>query len=152
MSVELIKRYLQDDIAHSLVSETQRFVVDFGRPYVGLKQPKGFRFGPPKKCFQKATDAILNCDERLSKELSYVEGYALVPGQMPIHDAWVAFKNLQAVELTVRSNPLEMAFFGVSFSRSEVVELVQKSGEYGFLDYPISPAVYEVVRRKIPKN
>jgi hypothetical protein len=147
--LESLKSHLEQDVAHSLVSETQKLVLAFGKPYVGIRRPRGFRIGRRKKCFLNAALAVCDPDrEEFYPTLSYVEGYAALPGMPPFHHAWVALDDQHAVELTVKDNPLDMIFFGVSFSRSEVMELLLEDPVTGFLSHPIRSAVIDLVHQK----
>jgi hypothetical protein len=145
-ALEYVKRYLNQAVAHAVVSETEKFVLDFGQAYVGTRRPRGFRLGERKQCFYNAAEAI--CTRR-DESLSYVEGYAMVPGLPPIHHAWIALDNQHAVELTVKNDPLEMAFFGVPFSSSELMDLLEKKQTYGLLSFPIHASVFDLVQRRI---
>ena len=78
-ALEYVKRYLSQAVAHAVVSETEKFVLDFGQAYVGTRRPRGFRLGERKQCFYNAAEAI--CTRR--DETLYVEGYAMVPGLPP---------------------------------------------------------------------
>ncbi len=131
---------------------TEGFVLSFGQPFLGIKRLTGVRLGPRKRCFENAAEAICKSDNQLSHEFSYVEGYAALPGEPPFHHAWIAFGNQHAVELTVKHDPLEMTFFGMPFSRFEVLKLIEKYQLYGFLSYPIQPAVDDFVRRRIQQK
>ncbi len=110
---------------------TEGFVLSFGQPFLGIKRLTGVRLGPRKRCFENAAEAICKSDNQLSHEFSYVEGYAALPGEPPFHHAWIAFGNQHAVELTVKHDPLEMTFFGMPFSRFEVLKLIEKYQLYG---------------------
>jgi hypothetical protein len=143
-----LKRDLKQAVDHAAVSATEKFVLEFGQAYVGTKRPRGFRLGSRKQCFRNATEAILRGSNKDSKDLSYVEGYAMVPGQSPFHHAWIALNAKDAVELTLKHDPLAMTFFGVPFSYDEMTELCESQEVYGFLQSPIRRAVLDLVQRR----
>jgi hypothetical protein len=91
-ALEYVKRYLSHAVDYAVVSETEKFVLDFGRSYAGTKRPRGFRLGERKQCFYNAAEAI--CTRR-DESLSYVEGYAIVPSRPPL----IALDDQRAVEL-----------------------------------------------------
>jgi hypothetical protein len=132
-----LKRYLEADVAHSQVTETQQLVLEYGASYVGIKRPRSFRLGPKKNCFANATEAIISPDKECSRSVTYVEGYAMCPDQPPVHHAWLALDGKDAVELTIRSDPREMTFFGVAFSKDELLNIISEDMTYeGVFRYP----------------
>jgi hypothetical protein len=146
--LKLLKHHLEQDVAHGVFSPTQKCVLAYGQLYVGIKRPSGFRLGRQKQCFVNAAEAIFNADSEPSTKLSYVEGYAAVPGMPPFHHAWIALDDQYAIELTVRNDPLEMTFFAISFSSSEVIKLLTKSETYGLLGYLNFSAVSDLVQQR----
>jgi len=145
-ALEHITHRLEQDVLYANCSEMEKVVLDFWQAYSGMKRPKSFRLGRRKQCFQNAISAVL---DRNDERLSYVEGYAKVPGLPAFPHAWIAFDDERAIELTVKSDPLEMAFFGVRFSRAELIRLMRDQETYGLLQLPIHPTVLELIRGRI---
>ena len=150
--IELLKHELRQDVAHGVTVETRRLVLAFGQPFFGIKRPKGVRLGPKKMCFKNAANFVVNSSgkEEPSQTPYYVEGYALTPKTGYFHHAWISFEDKYAVELTLKCDPQEIAFFGIIFSRSEVSELLNKNKEYGFLDQPIRSYVNDLFNCRTP--
>jgi hypothetical protein len=70
-----VKRALLSHVKHSRGNTiVERFVLEYGRVFVGIKRPKEYRLGPIKKCFVNA--GKLACYDRGI----YVEGFAMSPG------------------------------------------------------------------------
>ena len=77
--IKLLKRQLRMDVERGRAVETQRLVLAFGQPFVGIQRPKGLRLGRKKMCFENAASAVICSDKaEHSQAPSYVEGYALV--------------------------------------------------------------------------
>jgi hypothetical protein len=154
--IELLKRQLQRDVARGGVVETQRLVLAFGQPFFGIERPKGLRLGPKKMCFKNASNVVIRRTgkEEPSRTPYYVEGYALTHAltrdQHLFHHAWIAFEGKYAVELTLKDDPQEIAFFGILFSHSDFSDLLHKKKEYGFLSWPIPSFVNEFFNCRTP--
>ena len=148
--VEYLKRCLQANVAHSRVAETEKLVLEFGAPYVGIKRPRGFRLGPKKHCFGNAAEALISADDECSRSVTYVEGYAMCPNLPPFQHAWLALDDRDAVELTIRRAPREMAFFGVSFSRVELFKMLEEEMTYGVFRYPPRAGLRDLLKRRTP--
>ena len=145
--LDFLKRHLQSAVDNAQVSQTERFVLAFGRLFSGIERPRGLHLGYPKCCFENAAEAVCNGAKGRSHDYCYVEGYAAFQGQPPFHHAWIALDH-QAIELTLKGDPSKIAFFGVAFSRFEVIKLLAETEYYGFLSHPIAPAVHDLFRRR----
>lgn len=133
-----------DDIIHFLEAslkyshgnvQTQANVFEFGRAYVPKTRPKGMRLGKPKQCFANAMSVSQKLDA------TYVEGFAVTRNQPPFHHAWVSIDGAHALEVTLRNNPSEIAFFGIPFPTSVWVAAVREGCVLGVLSPPITCSV-----------
>jgi hypothetical protein len=79
--------------------------------------------------------------------LTYVEGYVMCPGQPPVHHAWIALDDKHAVELTIRSDPQVLKFFGVSFSRAELWKILEEEMTFGVFAYPPRPGLRDFMKQ-----
>ena len=82
LDAEKIVRHLQSYV--NMVGwnvQTQRLVLKFGRPFKGIKRPKGIRLGRKKLCFSNAMNLVDQDGP------TYVEGYALNRSGWPFHHA-----------------------------------------------------------------
>jgi hypothetical protein len=87
-----------------------RAVINHGRPYVGVKRPKGYRKRKAKYCFHNA--AMLAIEGRGT----YVEGFASFLDGMPIHHAWVTLDGVHAIDVTwTWRDPADCSYFGIAF-------------------------------------
>jgi hypothetical protein len=83
------------------------YVIEHGRPFTGIKRPKGYRQRAEKWCFHNA--AMLALEGRGT----YVEGYAIPLGDKFLcHHAWITTGDGCAVDVTWH-NPEQAAYFGV---------------------------------------
>jgi hypothetical protein len=65
---------------------------------------------------------------------AYVEGFMINADlPIPIHHAWVSYDGETAMDPTLDSANRE--YFGVSFSRQELVHELRKNNVYGLLDH-----------------
>jgi hypothetical protein len=96
----------------------QPHVIEHGRPFAGIKRPKGYRRRAAKQCFQNA--ALLAIEGRGT----YVEGYAApLAGNLIIEHAWVTVDNIHAVDVTW-VNPERAAYFGVPIPSTVLLKLL----------------------------
>lgn len=84
------------------------------------------RLGERKMCYMNAYNFVLD-----NSEYDYVEGYMLLEGiPLLIEHAWVVNKKTgQPVEVTTPNKAV--GYFGVRYSRKEMIRWVLKTGYYG---------------------
>ena len=94
-------------------------VMQLGRWYRPQPLPNGFEYGEKKQCFLNSAALSLH------EGLTYVEGFALLPGfPLPIHHAWCSHQDSVAVIDVTSSNLVE--YLGIPF-RTAVVASSWKS-------------------------
>jgi hypothetical protein len=98
-----------------------RAVLDYGRPYIGIDRPKGYRQRKAKACFGNA--ALLALEERGA----YVEGFAMSFDQPAFHHAWITLDAKHAIDTTL-PNATERQYFGILFPKRIVFEQAQRRG------------------------
>jgi hypothetical protein len=105
----------------------ERFVLRNGKPYA--PGPRKGRKGPERQCYMNAAKVVM-CD---ADAVAYVEGFVINPDlPIPIHHAWVSYDGETAMDPTLDSANRE--YFGVSFTRKELVRELRKTKIYGLLD------------------
>jgi hypothetical protein len=108
----------------------QKLILDAGRPFLKVIKPSPFK-GEPKQCFQNCYQALW---ER--PELNYCEGFA-IQDDIPIilSHAWLVNDNMEVIDPTwVEEMSVEVAYFGVVFTKKFVMETAAKTKCYGILD------------------
>jgi hypothetical protein len=106
----------------------ERYVIQHGRPFVGIERPKGFRRRAAKQCFHSAT--MLAIDGRGT----YVEGYAApYHGKLLIEHAWIMVDAVHAIDVTW-IDPERAAYFGVPIPSAVLAKLLLKGTKL-----PLSP-------------
>jgi hypothetical protein len=107
----------------------ERAVLLQGRPYSGVRRPKGYRRGRSKKCF-------INADAFAFKEKGvYVEGLVLSPGWSKlIHHAWITTDGTDAIEVTWPEQADVCHYFGIPFSFPVLARWHKRLGYWGILD------------------
>lgn len=107
----------------------ERFVLNLGEPFDA--QPFDGERGTAKECFANATHLCVE-----SSGLDYVEGFATRPSLgLLIHHAWCARGS--AVVDPTWSDPADCFYFGVRFSRSELIDRVLQTKVYGLAYVPM---------------
>jgi hypothetical protein len=93
--------------------ERETLVVEYGRPFVGIARPKGYRQWARKQCFRNA-GALAD-----RRQGTYCEGFVLTPPHysMCIHHAWITLDGKSAIDVTF-PNATECRYFGIPFSDS----------------------------------
>jgi hypothetical protein len=105
----------------------ERFVLRNGKPYSPGPR-KGLK-GPAKQCYMNAAKVVM-CDADAS---AYVEGFVVIKDlPIPILHAWVSYDGETVMDPTLDSANRE--YFGVSFTRRELVSELRKTKVYGLLD------------------
>jgi hypothetical protein len=90
----------------------ERIVLEYGRPFIGIARPRGYRRQwMVKQCFRNA--GILADEGRGT----YCEGFVLGPPDFlfPIHHAWITLDGKTAIDVTL-PNASECWYFGIPFS------------------------------------
>jgi hypothetical protein len=94
------------------------YVIKHGRPFAGIKRPKGYRRRAEKRCFHNA--AMLTIEGRST----YVEGYAVSRTSIIlIHHAWITVDDVHTIDVTW-TNPEQAAYFGVSIPSTVLAKLL----------------------------
>jgi hypothetical protein len=99
-------------------------VVRYGRPYVGVERPRGYRQRARKQCFRNA--GLLAFDDRGT----YVEGFVLPIGGTKIHHAWVSLDGVHAIDPTL-PNASACRYFGIPFPVSALKRVLQERRYWG---------------------
>src|SRR5262245_22007202 len=105
----------------------ERFVLEHGKDFKGVKRPKGIRKGPNKQCYMNA--ALL----AFERGLHYVEGIAIPEGLIPMHHAWCANDAGEAIDPTWRY-PEKAEYRGVVISPAILRRELLKNKVYGVLN------------------
>lgn len=98
-------------------------VVDYGRPYIGINRPKGYRKRRAKHCF--LNPALLALTDRGT----YVEGFASSPNVGIVHHAWISLDGAHAID-TTRDEPADCHYFGISFPNKIVARYAMLNDGY----------------------
>lgn len=108
----------------------ERAILLQGRPYSGVRRPKGYRRrGRRKECF-------VNADKfAFDKKGVYVEGLALTPGYPWLkHHAWITTDGTDAIEVTWRWEADICHYFGIAFSSAVLARWHKRLGYWGILN------------------
>lgn len=110
----------------------ERFVLRNGRLFEPTKRRLG-RPGPPKNCYQNATNLVLRERQRRPIPL-YVEGFTVIKDLpvLAIQHSWVSMTGEDAMDPTL--NAANHEYFGVAFSLTQLVREITKNKVYGLLD------------------
>lgn len=90
--------------------------------------------GEPKQCYSNAARALME-----DPDLVYCEGYAMLPGLIPVHHAWLLGPDGRVLDLTWRDDP-ETLYVGVALSFETVVRFAEDTRYYGVLSEQIPPS------------
>jgi hypothetical protein len=110
-------------------AEKARAVLRFGRPFVGIARPKGFRRQRKlKACYMNAvTMAFRGCG-------TYVEGFARSGSSGIVTDhAWITLDGEHAIDQTWPDAD-KCQYFGIPFSEKVLTKVMRRHGYYGLLD------------------
>jgi len=102
----------------------ERFVLRNGKDMEPM--PRIGKRMTPKECFSNATHYLQR------NPGTYVEGYVLRPGLIPIHHAWVEIDG-KAMDPTLEDAE-ECSYVGVPFETKVLHGELVKNGVYGLLD------------------
>jgi hypothetical protein len=110
-------------------AEPARAVLRFGRPYVGIARPKGFRRQRARKqCFMNAAELAL------SGRGAYVEGFATpaLSRSRPVPHAWITLDGEHAIDQTWPDAD-RCQYFGIPFSNEVLIKAMNRRGNYAVL-------------------
>jgi hypothetical protein len=129
-----------DKIGHPAIM--QKYVLDNGRAF--NKVELSDRLGKPKLCFMNAAHEVWD-----NPDYEYVEGYMIL-STIPIliHHAWVYDKK-RNVAIEVTTKDVGDAYYGVTFSKSDLNKWLLKSGVYGILDTGVGLNI-ELMKKYLP--
>jgi hypothetical protein len=130
-----IEGFRRVDIDSNL--KVEELVLKYGRPFISVDRPKGFRLGAKKECF-------LNSYYATDKGQGfYVEGYGLHEDWL-FHHAWITLDGLHAVDVTLRGSVSGYQFFGIPISLVIMRrEVVARQGRLPLLDHALPTARME---------
>ena len=121
--------------------ERESLVLEYGRQFVGIARPKGYRQWTRKQCFRNA-DILADRGQG-----TYCEGFVLAPPDyfMLIHHAWITLDGKSAIDPTLPNAP-ECRYFGIPlsgpiFERLRHVLCLEKRAWPTYLDLPIDNRV-----------
>jgi hypothetical protein len=108
-------------------------VLAYGRPFIGVSRPKGYRQRGAKRCFANAGNLAL-CERGI-----YVEGFALGRG-IAIHHAWITLDGVHAIDVTWDRQASDCHYYGIPFSNDVLRRLALRRGYWGpVLDWSEAP-------------
>ena len=105
--------------------EVEKAVLAYGRPFIGIARPNGFRLRAPKNCYMNA--AVVAVDQGRG---TYVEGLAIGRGGLMPH-AWLTLDGTNAVDITWREPAGECQYFGIPFSAEVLRKFTRRTRTYG---------------------
>jgi hypothetical protein len=108
--------------------KVEEAVLEHGRPFIGIKRPKGYRLGPVRDCCVNAGDLALRGPG------IYVEGFAMTKFNYLIQHAWITLDGVQAIDVTLREHPSDVLYFGIPFSLEVLLRWICKRGHWTLLD------------------
>lgn len=107
-----------------------------GRDFVAAPRPTSMRRGMPQRCFKNA--AIM----AIAKGYGYVEGLVardLTPG-LAFHHAWCCKPdNDVVIDNTLESVVPQDRYFGIRFTKAQLINMIETTPHYGFLVGPVRP-------------
>jgi hypothetical protein len=126
--VEMLGLFSRGSLA-SIGGVVERAILLQGRPYFGVRRPKGYRRGRSRECF-------INADKfAFHGKGVYVEGLALSPGFAKlIHHAWITTDGTDAIEVTWRHQADACHYFGIPFSCDVHARWQNRLEYWGVLD------------------
>jgi hypothetical protein len=127
--------------------DREKLVLEYGRPFVGIARPKGYRQWARKQCFRNA-GALAN-----RGQCTYCEGFVLTPPRYSvcIHHAWITLDGKSAVDVTLPNAP-ECWYFGIPFSEPVFRHLfgllsVEQGGVWpAYIDLPLDERVIAALK------
>jgi hypothetical protein len=125
--------------------DTERLVLEYGRPFTGVPRPKGYRQWARKLCFRNA-QSLAERDQG-----HYCEGFVIAPGlDSAFLHGWITLDGTDAVDVTLPNGP-EHKYFGISFGEPTLkrlmLEMTVKTGYWSpLLSPPIDPRVVDALK------
>lgn len=121
----------------------QEFLLKYGQPfYMNDKTFAGKRM-KQKECFSNAGDVALYNDD-----LTYVEGKLCTFG-LNIDHAWLADKDGNVIDPTIRPHDGILGYFGVPFTQEYLRKTVLKHEMWGVLGYWNLPELLKDIEPKL---
>ena len=114
----------------------EQAVLAYGRPFIGISRPKGYRLRGARRCFANAGDLAL------SERGIYVEGFALGPDDRGtvVHHAWITLDGVHAIDVTWRRQASDCHYYGIPFSNDVLRRLLLRRSYWGpLLDWSEAP-------------
>jgi hypothetical protein len=122
--------------------EPEKAVLSYGRPFIGVDRPKGYRQRRKQACFGNAATLAF------TGRGTYVEGFVTrKDGGLIIPHAWVTLDGEQAIDTTLPDAP-EHFYFGIPFPKELVVEwcVRRRNVAYELLDSDDSAELRALMR------
>jgi hypothetical protein len=123
-----VKQYLLSHVTDAKRREgntrVEEAVLNHGRPFKGIKRPKGFLLGKKGRCFANAGYLAYNLLGL------YVEGFASPPGQPPVHHAWVTLDGVHAIDVTFRKPATDCLYFGIPIPLNVLQKWIERPNGY----------------------
>lgn len=125
-----VKRALRSIVRKSRGNTVvERFVLEYGRAFIGIERPSEFPLGKIKNCYVNAGD-LAGDDQGI-----YVEGFAMSPGTgLPFQHAWLTTDGVSAIDVTLQSPAQNCWYFGIAFSGRLLGQSLQVRKVWGLLD------------------
>jgi hypothetical protein len=104
-------QHLKWKLEQGAIDPAAKTVLKFGKQFVGVARPRGYRWRAQKQCFSNSHELALK------GKGTYVEGFAssAVDPNFPVHHAWLTLNGEDAVDVTWRSPPEKCFYFGIAF-------------------------------------
>jgi hypothetical protein len=126
----------------SQINRDKEFVLMLGRRFPESRRWR--RRGVPKMCFRNSTHIALH------HELVYVEGFAYDHTiDFMFHHAWVCDPDAPSVAVeTTLKDPHNYSYYGVPFTREQLIESMCGAKVYGIIGYHGVPLMQRMLREK----
>jgi len=106
----------------------ERFILDHGKDFRGVKRPKGIRKRTNKMCYRNAAQLSLE------RGFPYVEGFAVHNDLIAVFHAWCINDEQEVVDNTWRYPECSL-YRGVVIPREILLREISARRIYGVLDY-----------------
>jgi hypothetical protein len=124
-------------------AEADKLILQYGRPFTGIKRPKGYRDRAQKKCFLNAVNLTT------AKRGTYCEGFAAGVGSSFIfHHAWITLDGEHAIDVTL-SDAEDHFYFGIAFPSPQFNEVLRQRIQNTELRPFISDPIDDLLRRVV---
>ena len=118
--------------------EADRLILQYGRPFFGIKRPKNYRPRAPKACFLNAFNLAM--EERGT----YCEGVS-VGKSLGFHHAWITLDGEHAIDVTL-PDAQDHSYFGIAFRGSQFNRLATSRITDGQLRPVFSDPIDDLLR------